>query len=251
MPLQTASRAHIQLLGGFCFSQDGRSASALSEGSQRLFSVLALSQAPLTRLGLSGVLWPESSENHAYSCLRSALARLGVDDRDAMAVGQRNLGLARDVSVDIRDWQDRASCLLSPDVPNSECDLSAAAVDAFSLDLLPGWYEDWVLIAGEKWRQLRLHALEAIANRLARENRYGEALIAALAAVAAEPLRESAHCLLIRLHLGEGNQSEALKTAKRYEVLLRKDLGLEPTARLTGLVGDLKLPASSAIAATL
>ena len=26
--------------------------------------------------------------------------------------------------------------------------LSAAAIEAFSLDLLPGWYEDWVLIAG-------------------------------------------------------------------------------------------------------
>jgi DNA-binding SARP family transcriptional activator len=163
-----------------------------------------------------------------------------------MAVGQKNLGLAHDVSVDIRDWQEIAGRLLSPDVPNGECDLSAAAVEAFSLDLLPGWYEDWVLIAGEKWRQLRMHALEAIADRLTREGRLGEALIAALSAVAAEPLRESAHCLLVRLHLAEGNQSEALKAAERYRALIRRELGLEPTTRLTQLVADLersRLPA--------
>ena len=240
MSLQFADRARIQLLGGFCFSHEGRQASTLPEGSQRLFSVLALSQAPLTRLGLSGVLWPESTEDHAYSCLRSALARLAGEHRDAMAVGQRNLGLAHDVSVDVRDWRAMASRLLSPETPNGECDLSAAAVEAFSLDLLPGWYEDWVMIAGEKWRQLRMHALEAIADRLAREGRYGEALIAALSAVAAEPLRESAHCLLIRLHLAEGNQSEALKTSGRYRALIRKELGLEPTMRLTQLVADLE-----------
>ena len=240
MSLQLARRAHIQLLGGFCVSHEGRPDSVLPEGSQRLFSVLALSQAPLTRLGLSGVLWPESTEDHAYSCLRSALARLTAENRDAMAVGQRNLGLAHDVSVDVRDWQDMAGRLLSPDVPNSECDLSAAAIEAFSLDLLPGWYEDWVMIAGEKWRQLRMHALEAIADRLARDGRYGEALIAALSAVAAEPLRESAHCLLIRLHLAEGNQSEALKTSERYRTLIRRELGLEPTARITRLVADLQ-----------
>jgi DNA-binding SARP family transcriptional activator len=159
-----------------------------------------------------------------------------------MSVGQRNLGLAHDVSVDVRNWQDMAGRLLSPDVPNCECDLSAAAVEAFSFDLLPGWYEDWVLIAGEKWRQLRLHALEAMAERLAQEGRYGEALSAALSAVAAEPLRESAHCLLIRLHLAEGNQSEARRTAERYRNLIRKELGLEPTVRLTQLVADLQLP---------
>jgi hypothetical protein len=40
--------------------------------------------------------------------------------------------------------------------------------------LLPGWYDDWVLIEAQIWRQLRMHALEALALRLADVGRWGE-----------------------------------------------------------------------------
>jgi len=67
-----------------------------------------------------------------------------------------------------------------------------AAVPVLSADLLPDWYDDWVLLEAEDWRQLRLHALEALAGRLIALGRWGEAANAAGAAVRAEPLRESA-----------------------------------------------------------
>ena len=58
-----------------------------------------------------------------------------------------------------------------------------------------------------------------------------------MAAVAAEPLRESAQRALIRAHLAEGNRSEALRQYRSYESLLRDELGLEPTSDLKALVG--------------
>jgi hypothetical protein len=67
-----------------------------------------------------------------------------------------------------------------------------AAVPVLSADLLPDWYDDWVLLEAEDWRQLRLHALEALAGRLIALGCWGEAANAAGAAVRAEPLRESA-----------------------------------------------------------
>jgi DNA-binding SARP family transcriptional activator len=114
--------------------------------------------------------------------------------------------------------------------------LGAGAVAALSADLLPHWYDDWVLMEGEQWRQLRLHALEALAGRLTAAGRWGEAIDAASAAVRAEPLRESAHTALIQLHLAEGNQSEAVREFTRYRALLRTELGLEPTLPLRRLV---------------
>jgi DNA-binding SARP family transcriptional activator len=51
-----------------------------------------------------------------------------------------------------------------------------------------------------------------------------------------EPLRESAHATLIRVHLAEGNQSEALRVYERYSALLQLALGLTPTDRLSALV---------------
>jgi len=51
-----------------------------------------------------------------------------------------------------------------------------------------------------------------------------------------EPLRESAHASLIRVHLAEGNQSEALRVYERYRSMLQSLLGLEPTPLITSLV---------------
>jgi hypothetical protein len=77
-------------------------------------------------------------------------------------------------------------------------DRGPEALACLSADLLPGWYDDWVLSEAEDWRQLRLHALEALADRLTATGRWGEAADAAGAAVRAEPLRESANAALIR-----------------------------------------------------
>ena len=87
----------------------------------------------------------------------------------------------------------------------------------------------------EEWRQLRLHALEGLARSLTSERRFAEAAAAALAAVRAEPLRESGHAALISVHQAEGNQSEALREFERYRELLFLELGLEPTLALRDL----------------
>jgi DNA-binding SARP family transcriptional activator len=68
--------------------------------------------------------------------------------------------------------------------------------------------------------------------------RYGEALLAGLAAVAIEPLRESAHRSVIDVHLAEHNQVEALRQYRAYEQLLRTQLALRPSAELRHLVEE-------------
>jgi DNA-binding SARP family transcriptional activator len=151
-----------------------------------------------------------------------------------------DLGLAESVMVDIRHAQAVARRLLDPAVTPEQSDLSPAAVVALSGDLLPGWYDDWVLAEAEDWRQLRLHALEALAGRLAAAGCWGQAADAASAAVRAAPLRESAHAALIQIHLAEGNQSEAVREFTHYRAMLHAELGLEPTLRLRRLVEGLQ-----------
>ncbi len=107
-------------------------------------------------------------------------------------------------------------------------------------ELLPDWDDDWVVAAAESWRQLRLHALEALVGHLTASRRYGEATAAAVAAVAVEPLRESAHRALIGVHLAEGNRSEALRQYHR----LRRPLAAEPTAALRQLIAPSGTPAA-------
>jgi len=201
---------------------------------------MALHGGMVNRATVAGMLWPDAPESRAYSNLRSTLARLERTGVKALQASKLELGLAEDVTVDIRHSQTLARRLLDPAVPPRQADLGTAARAALSADLLPGWYDDWVLIEAEDWRQLRLHALEALAGGLTACGRWGEAADAAGAAVRAEPLRESARAALIHVHLAEGNQSEAVREFAHYQALLHAELGLEPTLRLRRLLQGLQ-----------
>jgi DNA-binding SARP family transcriptional activator len=147
--------------------------------------------------------------------------------------------LADGVRVDIRDARLLAHRLLYPTAGRAS-DLSAEAISTLSVDLLPDWYDDWAVVEAEEWRQLRLHALDALTEKLIAAGRYGDATSAALAAVKAEPLRETAHAALIRVYLAEGNREEALSAYERYSAQLRAELGLESTPLIQALVKDLQ-----------
>jgi hypothetical protein len=103
---------------------------------------------------------------------------------------------------------------------------------------LPGWYYDWVLLERDRLRQLRMHAPEALADKYAGAGRYGEAAQAAFAAVRAEPLRESAHLTVIRIHLAEGNVAEAVRENESFRALLATEMGVAPTPLMLELMGS-------------
>jgi SARP family transcriptional regulator, regulator of embCAB operon len=239
MPLSRSSAPRISLLGGFQLEADEGPALILPEGSQRLLAFLALKGRLIQRQTVAGTLWPVATETHASSSLRSTLARLQGKARTSVAATARDLGLSEDVTVDLWDARALAHRLLSPTEGAASEDPGAEAIPALSAELLPDWYDEWALVEAEDWRQLRLHALEALADRLTARGRFGDAAEAALAAVRAEPLRESPRAALIRVHIAEGNPTEALREFARYGELLMLELGVEPTERLRALVTDL------------
>ena len=229
----------LSMLGSFQF-RAGDTTPALPSGSQRLLALLALRDRSVTRLMVAGTLWPDSTEQHASASLRSALTRLRGEARNAVDVADLDLNLAPKVIVDIRESRLLAHQLLESSAPVLAPEATASAVASLSADLLPDWYEDWVLIETAEWRQLRLHALEAMAANLTAEGRWAEAIAAAQAAIRGEPLRETSHAALIRVFLAEGNQTEALGQYHRYRTLLNDELHLEPTENISDLVTPLR-----------
>jgi SARP family transcriptional regulator, regulator of embCAB operon len=231
--------SELSLLGGFVLSVGGDALLGISLGSQRLLAFLALQDGVVTRERVARTLWPQSTEEGAGASLRSALSRLDSAVRQALRVTAVDLGVDEGVAIDVHRSETLARGLIDPAAVAAASDLDAEAVASLSKDVLPGWYEDWALIAAEDWRQLRLHALEAVAARLTAAHRLDEAAAAALIAVHAEPLRESARAALIRFHIADGHQSRALGEFERYRVLLHAELAIEPTSRLTQLVRGL------------
>ncbi|MEU4805782.1 BTAD domain-containing putative transcriptional regulator [Actinosynnema sp. NPDC023587] len=225
----------VALLDGFRLT-GGTDAIPLPGGAERLLAFLAMRHRAAGRLLVAGSLWADATGGHAYAALRSTLARLTPACRAALLVTPSSLELAPGVSVDLHDAQALAHRLLEAGPP-AVADLSRQAVATLSAELLPCWYEEWALVEGEDWRQLRLHALEAVVAGLVRARRFGDATAAAGVVVRADPLRESAQTALIRVHLAEGNRSEAVYAFDRFSRLLRVDLGLAPTPELRELVG--------------
>lgn len=233
-PISGGDSARLAVLGGFRFWEHEKVLVTLTAGSQRLLAFLALRTQAVRREQTAGTLFPAASERHAYASLRSTLARLDPRARHSVLATFTELCLEEGVSVDLRDARALAHRILGSAPTLQEADLDDTAVSVLGNDLLPGWYDEWVLVEAEDWRQLRLHALEALTARLLDMERYGNASAAALAAIRAEPLRESARGALIRVHQAEGNQSEAIREYDRYCRLLQAELGLQPTARLRG-----------------
>lgn len=222
------------LLSGFaCMLPAGPVDLAL--GAQRLLAFLCLHERPVLRCYVAGSLWPDKSETRAAANLRSALWRLHQSGLPLVDASPTHMRLQPQVTVDARLAVARARRLIDGDL--AEADDGQDVVDAG--DLLPDWYDDWVLIERERLRQLRLHALEAVCLALVDRGRYSQAIEAGLSAVAAEPLRESAHRALIRAHLAEGNHAEAIRQLARCRAVLEDSLGIPPSPGIMRLVyGD-------------
>jgi DNA-binding SARP family transcriptional activator len=192
-------------------------------------------ERPVLRSFISGSLWPDSDAERANASLRSALWRLHTVCSSIIIVTPSHLGLHPDVHVDYRDAVDWSRVVLA-NTESLPTVWSLQEITTLTREVLPDWYEDWAQLARERFRQLRLHALETICQRLASNGRYAEALLAGLSAVAIEPLRESAHRQVIDVHLAEHNIVEALREYRSYEALLRSQLSLRPSAELRAYV---------------
>jgi DNA-binding SARP family transcriptional activator len=218
----------LGLLQGFRLERDGESF-PLPLGIQRLVAFLAVHNRPLLRLFVAGNLWLDSNEEHANANLRTALWRLHRLGFNLVDASRSHLSLAPGVVVDLHDVNGRAREVLRQDAVPTRDDLDAILGGG---DLLPDWYDDWVLVEREHFRHLRLLALETLCSDLAGAGSYAAAVEAGLACIAAEPLRESAHRALIGAHLVEGNRVEAIRQFRHYEKLVLDELGVEPSATI-------------------
>ncbi|MDF9716105.1 transcriptional regulator [Nocardioides sp. ChNu-153] len=229
--------ARLTLLGGFAVTFEDEPL-RVSRAGQRLLALLCLERrrgrAP--RSAAAERLWPDLPPGRAASNLRSVLWRLPRPrGRVLVRSDSACVWLDPDVDVDLVRAEGLAQALCAEPPPES-VDEDLGLLD---LDLLPDWDEPWLHVEQESYRQKRLHALERGAVGLRGVGRYSAALAAGLAAVRAEPLRETAHRQVIEVHLAEGNHAEALRQYDGYRRLLATELGLPPSPAIRALVGPL------------
>jgi len=229
----------VHLLDDFGLIIDGTRLVQLPATARRLLTLLALrEEGVIDRLSAEVLLWPDVCQARSSANLRSAIWRIrqASDDR-AVVAGRTRLQLCEGVTVDLQvaTAQARKACRDT----ERRIEQTSRDVGAFSLELLPRWYDDWLVPYRERWNQARVRALESMARNLIRSQDFFSAQEAALLAVEIEPYRDSAQRVLIEAHIAEGNFAAALQQYQRFRAMLQRELGVPPSAQLSRLVQPL------------
>lgn len=234
-PGQTGAFIGLRLIGGFRLAVNDRPV-PVGASCQRLLALVAINDGRVTRRRAAGLLWPDVTIERANANLRSVLWRLQQCAPDVLEPTYADVHLPAGAEVDVDGVVTVARRLMDRSRPMTPDELGAALRSNLYQDLLPDLDDEWLLAERTRHRQLRLHSLEILSERLIEARWFGAAVDAGLAAVRGDPFRESAHLALIRAYLAEGNQNDAFQQFRVYENILRNELGLEPSEQLHRLL---------------
>lgn len=221
----------LSLLGTFSLRKAGNEI-PLTGSSQRVLAYIAL-YGVTNRKVLAGRLWPEAGETRARASLRNALWAVGARAPALIGESQSVVQLAPIVKVDVDRFHGTVREVCNGLRPIHEISVEDVLRNR---ELLPGMYDDWLEFEKEKYRQLRLHALEAASASLLDAGAFAAALEAAYAAVAVEPLRETANAAVISVHLRENNLIEAMRHYEHFRRQIAAELGVAPSPSLQALL---------------
>ena len=206
----------------------------LAARQQRLITALAIN-GPRLRGFLVGLLWPECRESRALESLRVSMHLISRQVPGLLVNGGAVLSLSDVVDVDLHRVRAQIRELSRVGLNGNVASCLHELRDA---ELLPGWYDDWVLFEQSRLRQDRLHAFHIIARESLARRDYEAALEAAEAALELEPLYESAVALLIQAERQRGNKAAVLRAFEKYQLNLKEDMGLLPSEAIRRLIAD-------------
>lgn len=222
----------VTVLGSFSATTDGHPV-PLEADARRVVAYLAVHRRPQRRTALAADLWP--GVPGAAALLDDALAGAGALLTDG---ADGTVALDPAVTVDLDEAMALVRALAAqPGHPETVPADLAAATALLGADVLPAWTEPWPAVERERFRQIRLNALEELSAALTAAGRFAEAVTTAREAVRIAPSREGARRALIEAHLAHGEIAEAVAEYDEYQELLRSSVGVSVPSGFEGAFG--------------
>lgn len=232
----------VYLFGGFFLERGGRPLAPIASRSGRsLFAYLAMHRGrPLQRDFLAGLFWPDLPEGRARRRLSHTLWQIQDTvggDQEAHLVTTADT-LSFDTSVpywlDVEEFDvifeslqiSRRDSVLSR---SGDAAALRTCVELYRGDFLAGFFDDWVTVEQDHYRQRYLAALSRLVEVTKAHGDYEEALAHARRLTHHDPLREEAHQEVMRLCFLLGRTSEAVQQFERCRSVLAEELGAEPS----------------------
>ncbi len=224
----------IKLLGQFHLRCDNELVTTLQQSRlQSLLAYLALHRyTPQTRQYLAFLFWPDSNEAQALTNLRKQLLYL----RRTLPTADRLL------QIDAKTVQWQPAIGFELDVEQFESALTVATfltgeeaiaalqhtISLYQGDLLPGHYDEWLVVKRDELRRNYSEALERLLLLLEDQRKYAEAIATGYKLLQHDPLLESVYLRLMRLYALQNDRAAALNVYLTCVRVLQSELQVEP-----------------------
>ncbi len=236
----------IELLGGLTARLGERTVTRFrTQKTAALFAYLAYHRhRSHPRETLIELFWPEAepeSSRHslslALSSLRNQLEPPGVEPGGVVVADRWSVELNPDAfTTDVGDFETALRLSAQAHDESGKIRHLSEAVEQYKGRLLPGSYEDWVLLEQDRLVERNFQALRQLTELLTRNGEGQRAIDAARRATQVDPLREEAHLALIQLLADAGQPAAALRQYREFERMLAQDLEEEPSRSARELV---------------
>ena len=222
----------VELLGGFHVLVDGRATARQPSARQQqviAYLLLHARDSSVQRQRVATALWPESTDAQALTNLRRELhllreafpkldALIDADTRTLAWSGAR-------ATVDLIEFERTADRGLNGD----RAALQQAA-RLYKGDLIPECSGEWIDPDRDRLRQRAQQVLTNLAAQLEQDRSFGDAIEHLQQLLRLDPLDEPAWCSLMRCHARRGQRATALHLYQQCAALLKKELGVQPSA---------------------
>jgi DNA-binding SARP family transcriptional activator len=220
---------------------------------QELLSYLLIHRdRPHSREALASLLWADTSTEKSKKYLRQALwhlhAALNSDNEngtDVLLVDHDWLSLnpCSNLWTDVADFE--RAFASAEGIAGRQLDAEKAhalkeAVSLYNDDLLPGYYQDWILFERERLQNMYLLMLDKLIVYLQFRGEYEVAQGYAATILRYDPARERTHRQLMHLYSLGGDRTSALRQFERCVQALKQELGVKPERKTVELYERIK-----------
>jgi predicted ATPase/DNA-binding SARP family transcriptional activator len=234
----------VKLLGQFDVRRNGASIAIPSRSAQSLLAYLILNAGTAYRREqLAGLIWPHATEENARSYLRHELWRLRkAIEAPARSKRAASFLLVDEITIEFdahADYSlDTAVLQTAPESSVASNDL-ITALSAYSGELLPGFYDEWVARERERLQAIFEKKMGRLLEVLSEEQRWREILEWGERWVALGHAPEPAYRALMMAHSALGDRSKVAVVYQRCADSMRDQLGVEPSAQTRALFEQL------------
>jgi DNA-binding SARP family transcriptional activator len=211
-------------------------------GNPCLAYLLLNAGTPQRRERLAGLLWPDTSDENARHNLCTELWRIrkALGSRDD---ADHDYLLTEDLTItfnpEAQCWLDVNQLQRCTSTDGSLDDLIGQLV-LYQGELLPGFYDDWIVLERERLQALFERDMKRLLERLCAEQRWATVLEWSERWIALGQTPEPAYRALMAAYAALGDRAKAVATFERCRAALEHELGVEPSPETQNLYDYLR-----------